>query len=355
MPRIGELSPNVPEEEARQTMSRLALSTQMRSAFVGLASSLGFGNSVPSNDGITSPASSLSSSMSAARHWEMSRELEEIDWYGEVKDLRLDGVVEVMLPSGRIVEVELGKLSILNDEADPHAMDDGASVGTDGQPLEEDDGEWEDVAGDDDLRAGTEGEEDYVEEKDDWEVEDEEENGREGSMDVEEVGSEGVGSEEGGLKRKRANTNPDSAAVPSVSSSAASLSSATHSTEEVSLSKAPEHTGGVTVTALDESVATLPITVATTTSSTSSTPTSVPSTATSRPRTKPKPDDPSWERFAVLDDAPEDHHFYSEPVGKPNSAFFSRLQKEFKVLASSLPGKDFLSPLFSSLPTSNNS
>jgi len=41
----------------------------------------------------------------------------------------------------------------------------------------------------------------------------------------------------------------------------------------------------------------------------------------------------------MLEEVPEDHHFFNTPVGKPNAAFSTRMQKEFKVLASSLPGE----------------
>jgi ubiquitin-conjugating enzyme E2 O len=50
------------------------------------------------------------------------------------------------------------------------------------------------------------------------------------------------------------------------------------------------------------------------------------------------PSDARWERFAILEEAPADHAFLKEKVEAPKKAFFSRLQKEFKILQNSLPG-----------------
>lgn len=44
-----------------------------------------------------------------------------------------------------------------------------------------------------------------------------------------------------------------------------------------------------------------------------------------------------WSRFQVLEEAPEDHHYYNERVLAPSKAFMSRVRKEHQVLASSLP------------------
>lgn len=45
-----------------------------------------------------------------------------------------------------------------------------------------------------------------------------------------------------------------------------------------------------------------------------------------------------WKRFDVLASAPHDHAFYSSTPAQPSKAFLSRLNKEYRVLASSLPG-----------------
>lgn len=47
-----------------------------------------------------------------------------------------------------------------------------------------------------------------------------------------------------------------------------------------------------------------------------------------------------WRSFAVLGSAPADHAFLSSvPQAQPNKTFLQRLNKEYRVLSSSLPGK----------------
>ncbi|CAD6951998.1 unnamed protein product [Tilletia controversa] len=48
-------------------------------------------------------------------------------------------------------------------------------------------------------------------------------------------------------------------------------------------------------------------------------------------------DDERWSRFEVLDEAPTDHAFIREPWSTSTKAFFSRIQKEFKILQNALP------------------
>ncbi len=53
----------------------------------------------------------------------------------------------------------------------------------------------------------------------------------------------------------------------------------------------------------------------------------------------PRPEsDQSWERFLILPNAPLDHAFVSNQAAQPNKTFMLRLQKEFRVLRTSLPG-----------------
>ena len=48
-------------------------------------------------------------------------------------------------------------------------------------------------------------------------------------------------------------------------------------------------------------------------------------------------DEIGWDRFDVLDEAPDDHHFFSQPTPTPQRAFLSRVAKEHAALRSSLP------------------
>lgn len=48
-------------------------------------------------------------------------------------------------------------------------------------------------------------------------------------------------------------------------------------------------------------------------------------------------DDDKWPRFDMLESAPAEHHYFSEPLLPPSRQFLSRMMKENKTLASSLP------------------
>lgn len=61
----------------------------------------------------------------------------------------------------------------------------------------------------------------------------------------------------------------------------------------------------------------------------------------------PEPSD-SWSSFVILPSAPKDHAFLTQvPPSQPTKAFLQRLNKEYKVLSSSLPGMSFPHPHFS--------
>ena len=45
-----------------------------------------------------------------------------------------------------------------------------------------------------------------------------------------------------------------------------------------------------------------------------------------------------WKKFTFLPSAPPDHAFFDTPVAQPSKTFMTRLNKEYRVLGSSLPG-----------------
>lgn len=49
----------------------------------------------------------------------------------------------------------------------------------------------------------------------------------------------------------------------------------------------------------------------------------------------------TWKRFDILPCAPPDHAFYSSPPAQPAKSFLNRLNREYRALASSLPGVSF--------------
>lgn len=52
-------------------------------------------------------------------------------------------------------------------------------------------------------------------------------------------------------------------------------------------------------------------------------------------------EEPPWKRFDILSSAPADHAFFSSPPATPSKSFLGRLTKEYRVLASSLPGEPY--------------
>lgn len=212
------------------------------------------------------------------------REAPEIDWYGSVVDLHLDGTIEIALPCGRKVGESIDRLTLLVDGFDDQQWGD-----------EEYDTEEEEEEGwmtEDGGEAG---------EKDDWED----------LPDGEGDGSDMVDGldEDGDVEMQ--SPNLDQAGTAQIASSKPDGIQPEPS--------APES------------------------SAASSNPTRCPSPShqalPNAPGANMPQDDSRWSRFEVLEEAPRDHAFINEPQTPPKKAFFSRLQKEFRVLQSSLPGE----------------
>lgn len=344
VPRIGEYDVSTPLEEIRSDLTRLGLSLSasspqsnsllaqagsfLRSSLLGLRtsnSSNSTSTDSPSTDATTTTFATSSNfipalaersepsvnwrfapggvSIGTEQDWSMSKDLDSIDWYGEVKDLRLDGKVEVTLPGGRVEIVEHELLSILNEGGDRGYGDDlGPEEGED-EVMEEGDGDWEEMdgsdedvgGGDDDLIMDEDGE--VIKEVDEWGRSDDEEDEKSVAMVLEE-------------SSRRVVQEMPAPIAPAVEV-AKPASSALGSLPPLPTAISPIHTF------LQQQPQ---------------------GSSSSAPKSK-LADSPEWTRFEVLEEAPEDHHFYKSAVGKPNAAFSSRMQKEFKVLASSLPGE----------------
>ncbi|KAK2461639.1 hypothetical protein APHAL10511_006102 [Amanita phalloides] len=63
---------------------------------------------------------------------------------------------------------------------------------------------------------------------------------------------------------------------------------------------------------------------------------------TSTARFKINGNEENWKRFDVLSSAPVDHAFYSSAPSVPTKAFLSRLNREYRALANSLPGMSYV-------------
>ena len=203
-------------------------------------------------------------------------DLSKITWYGEVTALHLDGMITVTLPSGAERTVGLKNIVLLNDGMDPDAMLDPQ----DGMDLDGD-SFYDDEMSDRSWETMS-GDEVVVDEEDVEMADDEEES--EPHVSVVEEEDEDAKDEQ--------------------------------SIEEM---YPPEDEG---------------------TSGPASSPVAGPSTLANTHASRTSlADDEGWVRFEMLEEAPQDHHFVSEPrTSSPGKAFLSRLNKEHKALMSSLPG-----------------
>lgn len=237
-------------------------------------------------------------------HGRLNEQVDDVDWYGEVRDLRTeDGLIEVVLPNGKIALEKQENLCILVEEGEALPYDDeGPMDGVDGYEEDEYAGEWEDEEFDGDYDEEYELQNNKSEtasirmaERDEWEEMEDEADHEEDEVE-------------------RITTPPPQPSLAQPAPTLAHLASAGASATSLPVTNTPP---------IPESIA----------------------SSSRPPHVK---DDPSWERFAILEEADASHHFFNQPVGKPNVAFLSRLQKEFKVLASSLPGVSAsCRPLFS--------
>lgn len=229
-----------------------------------------------------------------------SKDCSQIDWYGEIENLYLDGNVGVLLANGERVKVPLKRLQLLGDQGH---MDDMMG------PTEEEavwaeemgmafdmelgsEASWETMSGGGNEMTweDDQGQHEFYQELEGVPVEmdiDEDEQER---RDVEEI---------------------DPLVEPSSPVSGTASSSGQHDAMSESWPEAgpssPRHADNLTVTEYDSG-------------------------------TEPAMDG-AWERFVMLEEAPEDHHFYGQLSNQAGSrAYHSRLAKEHRALASSLPG-----------------
>ncbi|CAE6520035.1 unnamed protein product [Rhizoctonia solani] len=222
----------------------------------------------------------------------------EIHWFGEVLNLTTGGLLQVMLPHGETVEVPLERVTLLNNEGldelaawaeDNLSMEGGSSYGSDevmeevvypdGQPLQE-------------------------EEVDGWETE----GSGDGDEDMGSAGSWGNDDDDremsipgGFIPTSR--SPPESEPVPAPAPTTTTDKEASPPPPPVpGPSTAANVSGGSILDTLDEA-------------------------------------NSPWHRFEVLSSAPVDHAYYTHKTtsAQPPRSFMTRLTKEFKVLASSLP------------------
>ncbi|SPO20472.1 uncharacterized protein UTRI_00872_B [Ustilago trichophora] len=223
-------------------------------------------------------------------------EATEIDWYGTVEELLLDGTCRVRLPCGKKLVEKLDKLQILSDSGfgmHEHAM------------MDEDD-PWNmdaDADYDDDMYDDEYDDDEYADEDAMW-IDDNGEVVEAGRNDWEDV-SDGV-PEVTEIHIDEPTVAEIHTDEPEVAANAATPAASTSATA----SKALE--------AIDASNSV----------EDPSAPTELASASSST----------EWSQFSVLESAPTSHYFYNKPLAtQPSATFFKRLQKEMKVLQTSLP------------------
>lgn len=225
-----------------------------------------------------------------------SDNIDSIDWYGEVKRVNPEnGMVEIELPNKKVVFEDPGRLFRLIEEG----------LDINGDPIDFMDDEMEM-----DMGIGVEGEDPpYI---------------PQGEYDAAKQwaedhppGKEDLPMEVDAWASVTLDHDDSSFLLPPPADSTVALAE----TSPVSEPPAPQRPNTVEMPSLPDLLNHA----------------SLPADSTSSGSRSAK-DHSSWMRFDMLEHAPADHHFFSKPVEKTNSSFMTRLKKEFKVLASSLPG-----------------
>ncbi|KAI0094796.1 hypothetical protein BDY19DRAFT_914675 [Irpex rosettiformis] len=216
-----------------------------------------------------------------------------LNWFGEVVDLRLDGTIEVMLLDSSIVVLPLERLTRLHDGLDQ--LEDLWGDGSEQDSLIDEDVETWATNEQGEWVRGADG--------DDWSTDDDD-----NPMEVDDDGWSS--SDPTALQSSsEAATSPPGVVTPDELNSPHTLSTRTQ-TPDIP-----------TATLLGEDVSMRG--------------------ASTQPNLAAlcngEDAETHWKRFEVLPSAPVDHAFYSSSPAQPSRTFLGRLNKEYRVLESSLP------------------
>ncbi|KAI0068302.1 hypothetical protein BV25DRAFT_1911299 [Artomyces pyxidatus] len=231
-----------------------------------------------------------------------------VNWFGEVSELRLDGNVEVTLPNGTVSVFPLERLTRLYDTLEQledlwgdemSAQDEGEDETANDEEVwaMDEDGHWQAQP------DGADGDE-WEETDDDGQSFIDMDDG-EGDGEAGEHLKEGNGVQGGwwdqilSTSDKPQVDQQDPADVSQVPSSTLRSSSPDVPKDAMEKDEEPDD-----IEEIDEKV---------------------------------DDSDSPWKRFDLLPEAPHDHAFYSSASSRPSRNFLSRLQKEYRALASSLP------------------
>lgn len=234
-----------------------------------------------------------------------------VKWWGEVVDLYLDGTVGVEMYNGEKRTVDIRNIIILNE---PEGQYPGEEEWADDASFKSDKS-WETMSGDEPYwdHNGTNGLQAVYEEGPDAFDE---------LMDVDEEADEITSADEqdaADAADAEAIIAPSSG-MPSPVTSVKSLRHPAPSSPVQAMHLAP----------VVETLAAVETTEATAAAG--------PSTLPAIPTRPSLADDEKWERFVMLEEAPAEHYYYPEPrLDAASKTYHSRLMKEHRALASSLP------------------
>ncbi|KAF9270048.1 hypothetical protein L218DRAFT_952243 [Marasmius fiardii PR-910] len=221
-----------------------------------------------------------------------------LDWVGEVTDLLLDGTVEVLHPNGSVKTYRLERLTKLYDGINQLEDDlyDGSEEGSHGL-YDDKDQEWS------------------MDDDDGWH-----------SNYDQEVWSEYI-NDEAGNQPMKIDDEPNLIVL--------SPTPVLQTEEDSPMSWDPypinveSHSAVSTDAVQDQSMST---------NDTTSTTEPKPSSKKTSETTSDQGDDPTpWKRFDILPSAPPDHAHYSTIPSPPTKSFLGRLNREYRILQSSLP------------------
>ncbi|GAA5844140.1 hypothetical protein JCM9279_003744 [Rhodotorula babjevae] len=263
--------------------------------------------------------------------------LAAVNWYGEVWDLLLDGRALIRFPNGDKQAFPVHRLVHLDDGLDPEGELGGPldgeddAMSTDGESSSGSDASWLTEDGEDsDAVMSTAGDGEGLEGVVDAVMEDD---SQDEDYKTEEEGAQAAEPRRSGRKRGRAGDDDakgwadeddellDGDAAPaSAAADGNAATTAAHGPSSVAATSSSSSSSAATAAAPAPSA-----------------PTSMPAATSVSMPGEIEEDFPDWSRFEVLEEAPLDHHYIAEPVQVPGKAFMSRMRKEHKVLASSLP------------------
>ncbi|KAK1228645.1 hypothetical protein PQX77_008239 [Marasmius sp. AFHP31] len=214
---------------------------------------------------------------------------EKLDWIGEVSDLLLDGTVKVIHPDGTSKVYPLQRLTKLYDginqlEDDLYDGSDGESQGSYDEREEwamSKDGVWRPISSDD---------------RDAWDDEEgqDHDSEEEYNKSISDVLSHSTCPDHEMAPTEEAITPP----LPDVNDSHVISSTEAEPSLSNMQSRPPQDSNQVR---------------------------------------DPDEDDPSWKRFDILSSAPPDHAYYGTVASQPSKSFLARLNREYRILQSSLP------------------